>query len=122
MRNGNPRARSRGTDAKGCQAPRAGRTGGTVVALRDVTPGSGAGRCFAVRELVGSADVMPDGIAEDHEEPILSRNLRRLVVKSLVIGLPRGNQRRRVECLGFCRRRNNLIGGGSVAGKYRRVV
>jgi molybdopterin adenylyltransferase len=73
-------------------------TGGTGVALRDVTPE--ALREIAVRELPGFGEVMRMESMKITKNAILSRNLAVVVEKSLVIGLP-GKPSGAVECLGF---------------------
>src|ERR1051326_306943 len=61
-------------------------TGGTGVALRDVTPE--AVREIAVRELPGFGEVMRLESMKLTKNAILSRNLAVIVDKSLVISLP----------------------------------
>jgi molybdopterin adenylyltransferase len=73
-------------------------TGGTGVALRDVTPE--AVRDIAVRELPGFGDVMRMESMKLTRNAILSRNLAAVVDKTLVICLP-GKPSGAVECLGF---------------------
>jgi molybdopterin adenylyltransferase len=73
-------------------------TGGTGVALRDVTPE--AVREIAVRELPGFGEVMRAESMKVTPNAILSRNLAVVVGKALVICLP-GKPRGAVECLGF---------------------
>src|SRR6266436_9686489 len=73
-------------------------TGGTGVALRDVTPE--AVREIAVRELPGFGEVMRMESLKITKNAILSRNLAAVVEKSLVICLP-GKPSGAVECLGF---------------------
>ncbi|MBM3832029.1 MAG: MogA/MoaB family molybdenum cofactor biosynthesis protein [Verrucomicrobia bacterium] len=73
-------------------------TGGTGVALRDVTPE--AVREIAVRELPGFGEVMRSESMKITQNAILSRNLAVVVDKSLVICLP-GKPSGAVECLGF---------------------
>ena len=73
-------------------------TGGTGVALRDVTPE--AVREIAVRELPGFGEVMRSESMKITKNAILSRNLAVVVEKSLVICLP-GKPSGAVECLGF---------------------
>lgn len=73
-------------------------TGGTGVALRDVTPE--AVREIAVRELPGFGEVMRMESMKITKNAILSRNLAVVVEKSLVICLP-GKPSGAVECLGF---------------------
>ncbi|MBI4659680.1 MAG: MogA/MoaB family molybdenum cofactor biosynthesis protein [Verrucomicrobia bacterium] len=73
-------------------------TGGTGVALRDVTPE--AVREIAVRELPGFGEVMRMESMKLTKNAILSRNLAVVVEKSLVICLP-GKPSGAVECLGF---------------------
>jgi molybdopterin adenylyltransferase len=73
-------------------------TGGTGVALRDVTPE--AVREIAVRELPGFGEVMRMESMKITKNAILSRNLAVVVDKALVICLP-GKPSGAVECLGF---------------------
>lgn len=73
-------------------------TGGTGVALRDVTPE--ALREIAVRELPGFGEVMRLESMKLTKNAILSRNLAVVVDKTLVICLP-GKPTGAVECLGF---------------------
>ena len=73
-------------------------TGGTGVALRDVTPE--AVREIAVRELPGFGEVMRMESMRITKNAILSRNLAVVVDKSLVLCLP-GKPSGAVECLGF---------------------
>jgi molybdopterin adenylyltransferase len=73
-------------------------TGGTGVALRDVTPE--AVREIAVRELPGFGEVMRLESMKITHNAILSRNLAAVVEKSLVLCLP-GKPSGAVECLGF---------------------
>lgn len=82
--------------AKGCHLILT--TGGTGVALRDVTPE--AVREIAVRELPGFGEVMRLESMKITRNAILSRNLAAVVDKSLVICLP-GKPSGAVECLGF---------------------
>ena len=82
--------------AKGCQLVLT--TGGTGVALRDVTPE--ALREIAVRELPGFGEVMRLESMKITKNAILSRNLAVVVDKTLVIALP-GKPSGAVECLGF---------------------
>jgi len=82
--------------AKGCQLILT--TGGTGVALRDVTPE--AVREIAVRELPGFGEVMRAESMKITRNAILSRNLAVVVERSLVICLP-GKPSGAVECLGF---------------------
>lgn len=82
--------------SKGCQLILT--TGGTGVALRDVTPE--AVREIAVRELPGFGEVMRAESMKITKNAILSRNLAAVVEKSLVICLP-GKPTGAVECLGF---------------------
>ena len=82
--------------AKGCQLILT--TGGTGVALRDVTPE--AVREIAVRELPGFGEVMRAESMKITKNAILSRNLAAVVDKSLVICLP-GKPNGAIECLGF---------------------
>ena len=81
---------------KGCQLILT--TGGTGVALRDVTPE--AVREIAVRELPGFGEVMRAESMKITPNAILSRNLAVVVDKTLVICLP-GKPSGAVECLGF---------------------
>ena len=73
-------------------------TGGTGVALRDVTPE--AVREMAVRELPGFGEVMRMESLKITKNAILSRNLAAVVDRALVICLP-GKPSGAVECLGF---------------------
>ena len=73
-------------------------TGGTGVALRDVTPE--AVREIAIRELPGFGEVMRAESMKITKNAILSRNLAAVVEKSLVICLP-GKPSGAVECLSF---------------------
>jgi molybdopterin adenylyltransferase len=73
-------------------------TGGTGVALRDVTPE--AVREIAVRELPGFGEVMRMASMKITKNAILSRALAAVVEKTLVICLP-GKPSGAVECLGF---------------------
>jgi molybdopterin adenylyltransferase len=73
-------------------------TGGTGVALRDVTPE--AVREMAVRELPGFGEVMRQESMKITKNAILSRNLAAVVDKSLVLCLP-GKPSGAVECLSF---------------------
>ena len=73
-------------------------TGGTGVALRDVTPE--AVREIAVRELPGFGEAMRLESMKLTKNAILSRNLAVVVDKTLVICLP-GKPSGAVECLGF---------------------
>jgi molybdopterin adenylyltransferase len=82
--------------SKGCQLVLT--TGGTGVALRDVTPE--AVREIAVRELPGFGEVMRAESMKITRNAILSRNLATVVDKSLIICLP-GKPSGAVECLGF---------------------
>jgi len=82
--------------ARGCQLILT--TGGTGVALRDVTPE--AVRDIAVRELPGFGEVMRSESMEITPNAILSRSLAVVVDKTLVICLP-GKPTGAVECLGF---------------------
>jgi molybdopterin adenylyltransferase len=81
---------------KGCQLILA--TGGTGVALRDVTPE--AVREIAVRELPGFGEVMRMESLKLTRNAILSRCLAVVVDKTLVICLP-GKPAGAVECLSF---------------------
>jgi molybdopterin adenylyltransferase len=82
--------------AAGCQLILT--TGGTGVALRDVTPE--AVREIAVRELPGFGEVMREKSFLITPNAILSRSLAVVVEKTLVICLP-GKPTGAVECLGF---------------------
>ena len=82
--------------AKGCHLILT--TGGTGVALRDVTPE--AVREIAVREMPGFGEIMRIESMKITKNAILSRNLAVVVEKSLVICLP-GKPSGAVECLGF---------------------
>ena len=82
--------------AKGCQLILT--TGGTGVALRDVTPE--AVREIAMRELPGFGEIMRIESMKITKNAILSRNLAVVVDKTLVICLP-GKPSGAVECLGF---------------------
>src|SRR3974377_1122441 len=82
--------------AKGCHLVLT--TGGTGVALRDVTPE--AVREIAVRELPGFGEAMRMESMKLTRNAILSRNLAAVVDKTLVICLP-GKPSGAVECLGF---------------------
>jgi molybdopterin adenylyltransferase len=73
-------------------------TGGTGVALRDVTPE--AVREIAVRELPGFGEVMRMESMKITKNAILSRNLAVVVDRTLVICLP-GKPSGAVECLSF---------------------
>lgn len=73
-------------------------TGGTGVALRDVTPE--AVREIALRELPGFGEAMRMESLKITKNAILSRNLAAVVDKALVICLP-GKPTGAVECLGF---------------------
>ena len=73
-------------------------TGGTGVALRDVTPE--AVREIAIRELPGFGEVMRIESMKITKNAILSRNLAAVVENSLVICLP-GKPSGAVECLSF---------------------
>lgn len=73
-------------------------TGGTGVALRDVTPE--AVREIAIRELPGFGEQMRMESLKITPNAILSRNLAAVVDHTLVICLP-GKPRGAVECLGF---------------------
>jgi molybdopterin adenylyltransferase len=82
--------------AKGCHLVLT--TGGTGVALRDVTPE--AVREIALRELPGFGEAMRMESMKITRNAILSRNLAVVVDKALVICLP-GKPSGAVECLGF---------------------
>ena len=81
---------------KGCQLILT--TGGTGVALRDVTPE--AVREIAMRELPGFGERMRMESMKITPNAILSRNLAVVVEKTLVVCLP-GKPAAAVECLGF---------------------
>jgi molybdopterin adenylyltransferase len=81
---------------KGCQLILT--TGGTGVAMRDVTPE--AVREIALRELPGFGEVMRMESVKITKNAILSRSLAAVVDKTLVICLP-GKPGGAVECLGF---------------------
>ena len=76
-------------------------TGGTGVALRDVTPE--AVREIAVRELPGFGEAMRMESLKITPNAVLSRCLAVVVEKTLVICLP-GKPSGAVECLGFVTR------------------
>lgn len=82
--------------AQGCQLILT--TGGTGVALRDVTPE--AVREIAIRELPGFGEAMRMESLKVTPNAILSRCLAVVVEKALVICLP-GKPSGAVECLGF---------------------
>lgn len=73
-------------------------TGGSGVALRDVTPE--AVREIAIRELPGFGEVMRQESMKLTKRAILSRSLAVIVDRTLVICLP-GKPGGAVECLGF---------------------
>ena len=73
-------------------------TGGTGVALRDVTPE--AVREIATRELPGFGEAMRMESLKITKNAILSRGLAVVVNKSLVVCLP-GKPSGAIECLGF---------------------
>ena len=73
-------------------------TGGTGVALRDVTPE--AVRQIAIRELPGFGEQMRMESLKFTPNAILSRNLAAVVDHTLVICLP-GKPKGAVECLSF---------------------
>lgn len=73
-------------------------TGGTGVALRDVTPE--AVREISIRELPGFGEVMRTESLKITPNAILSRSLAAVVDNGLVICLP-GKPSGAVECLGF---------------------
>jgi molybdopterin adenylyltransferase len=85
--------------SKGCQLVLT--TGGTGVALRDVTPE--AVREIALRELPGFGEAMRMESLKITPHAILSRCLAAVVDKTLVICLP-GKPSGAVECLGFVAR------------------
>jgi molybdopterin adenylyltransferase len=82
--------------SRGCQLILT--TGGTGVALRDVTPE--AVREIATRELPGFGEIMRIESMKITKNAILSRNLAAVVDQTLVICLP-GKPSGAVECLGF---------------------
>ena len=82
--------------AKGCQLILT--TGGTGVALRDVTPE--AVREIAIRELPGFGEIMRIESMKLTKNAILSRNLAVVVDKTLIICLP-GKPSGALECLSF---------------------
>src|SRR5882724_169318 len=82
--------------AKGCHLILT--TGGTGVALRDVTPE--AVREIAIRELPGFGEIMRMESLKISRNAILARNLAVVLDKALVIALP-GNPSGAVECLSF---------------------
>lgn len=82
--------------AKGCALVLT--TGGTGVALRDVTPE--AVREIATRELPGFGEVMRAESMKITQNAILSRNLAAVVDRALVVCLP-GKPSGAVECLSF---------------------
>jgi molybdopterin adenylyltransferase len=82
--------------AQGCQLVLT--TGGTGVALRDVTPE--AVREIATRELPGFGEAMRMQSLALTPNAILSRSLAVVVERTLVICLP-GKPSGAVECLGF---------------------
>ncbi len=82
--------------SKGCQLILT--TGGTGVALRDVTPESV--REIAIRELPGFGEVMRAESMKITKNAILSRGLAVVVERALVICLP-GKPSGAVECLSF---------------------
>lgn len=73
-------------------------TGGTGVALRDVTPE--AVREIAVRELPGFGEIMRAESMKITKNAILSRSLAAVVGRALVLCLP-GKPSGAVECLSF---------------------
>jgi len=73
-------------------------TGGTGVALRDVTPE--AVREIAIRELPGFGEVMRLESLKITKNAILSRNLAAVVDRALILCLP-GKPSGAVECLSF---------------------
>src|SRR5580698_717664 len=81
---------------KGCQLILT--TGGTGVALRDVTPEAVSE--IATRLLPGFGEVMRMESMKITKNAILSRNLAVVVEKTLVVCLP-GKPSGAVECLGF---------------------
>lgn len=85
--------------AAGCQLILT--TGGTGVAIRDVTPE--AVREIALRELPGFGEAMRMESMKIIPNAILSRSLAVVVDRSLVVCLP-GKPSGAVECLGFVAR------------------
>lgn len=81
---------------KGCQLVLT--TGGTGVAIRDVTPE--AVREIAIRELPGFGEAMRMESLKITRNAILSRCLAVVVDRALVVCLP-GKPKGAVECLGF---------------------
>jgi molybdopterin adenylyltransferase len=73
-------------------------TGGTGIALRDVTPE--AVREIAARELPGFGEVMRRESLKITPHALLSRNLAAVVDRALVVCLP-GKPAGAVECLAF---------------------
>ena len=73
-------------------------TGGTGIAVRDVTPE--AVREIAVRELSGFGEIMRSESMKLTKNAILSRNLAVVVERTLVVCLP-GKPSGAVECLSF---------------------
>lgn len=73
-------------------------TGGTGVAIRDVTPE--AVREISIRELPGFGEVMRMESMKITRNAILSRSLAAVVDRGLVVCLP-GKPAGAVECLGF---------------------
>jgi molybdopterin adenylyltransferase len=73
-------------------------TGGTGIALRDVTPEAIRGLMRV--ELPGFGEVMRAASMKITPNAILSRNMAAIVERSLVIALP-GKPSGAVECLGF---------------------
>ncbi len=73
-------------------------TGGTGVALRDITPE--AVREIAIRELPGFGEVMRAESMKITHNAILSRCMAAVVDRSLILCLP-GKPNGAVECLGF---------------------
>lgn len=73
-------------------------TGGTGVAVRDVTPE--ALREIGVRELPGFGEAMRAGSLKLTPHAVLSRSLAVVVDRALVVCLP-GKPSAAVECLGF---------------------
>ncbi len=96
--------------AKGCQLILT--TGGTGVALRDVTPE--AVREIAVRELPGFGEIMRMESMKITKNAILSRNLAVVVEKALVI-CTAGQSKRCCGMPGVCSWSNSALRGG-VAG------
>ena len=73
-------------------------TGGTGIAVRDVTPD--AVRAISSKELPGFGEVMRAKSFQKFPNAILSRSMAAVVAQSLVICLP-GSPKGAVECLEF---------------------